>query len=598
MKLNMEFDATQLTLGEVIKTGDHVIPRYQRSYAWEEENIRDLWNDLANSETGDYFLGNMVVHTSGGTDARDLVDGQQRLTTMLIAIRAIQSAYEKIEEQGRAEGLAEFIKKKDLSGEITFRLRNRGTPGFLQVEILSNEHSRILNSQPRSEAEKALHTAYGIITDLIDNELENSSRPRVEALDNIRDRFLNATVIYVRASDKRNAFRVFETLNDRGKSLRQIDLVKNQVISAITADGTHEEETTWNQCIELVESTSWTKVGAEDFLGYFWNSTGHTPDDEIVSVTRIRRSVDNYMQSHASHEESAREFIREFHRTSQIFKEFDSCLHAPTGNHWQSIVPEGRWNLNAFRSIDSHLYGCLVPGSNLPLNLLFALFRAYIHPHRRRPISRKLLCEFLTAIERLQFRWSIAKRPSTSTIRRAYRRAAFAVDNANSRNDFRDALSAFRSSAARLMPTDVQFKDGLKSLTYFSQKPADVHRVRHTLERIEQFWGDSRLPRTGQMTLEHIKPQGNYSVNSRTNFWLGKLGNLMLLPGEINSSLPESFEDKSEVLANWVNPHDLKLKQQIRVKEWGNPEANDRMERLLDVALEVWPRELEDDETS
>ena len=585
----MDFDATQRTIAEVIRTADHWVPRYQRDYAWEEENVLDLWEDLRVSSEDQYFIGNMVVHENGRS-AWDLVDGQQRLTTILIALAAIRDIYIDYEENGRASGLTEYLQQTGLDGETTFRLRAHGGSNFLQKRILSDPLKRIVAElEPATDGERAQLLAYKIFVDKIRSEVESSSELPALALDAVRDRFLNATVIYVRAGDKKNAFRVFETLNDRGKSLRQIDLVKNQVISAIPSSGTGEEEALWGESINAVESTSWSKVDAEDFLGYFWNSTCRQGDDEIVAVTRIRRSVDRALAKYASDDEGAREFIRIFHQTSMIFSEFDKCLSTPNGKHWSSLVANGRYRKDAFEEIDRALYGCLVSNSNLPLNVLFALLRSYCFGDKK-TVSKPMLLKFLKAIEVLQFRWSICKKPSTSTIRRAYRKAAYAVDAADVPADLRLAYEGFLADASRLLPTDAQFKDGLKSLTYFNQKPADVFRIRHVLERIETYWKRSRLPRGQEMTLEHIEPQGGRSISTPQNFWVGKLGNLTLIPGDVNSWLPPQFEEKSIELSKWVNSKDEVLHRQIALEDWNNSLANERMERLLDIATMVWPR--------
>ncbi|MBB1018373.1 DUF262 domain-containing protein [Dietzia sp. DQ11-71] len=589
----MGFDANQRTVAEIILTGEHIVPRYQRPYAWDEENILDLWKDLRNGPTKGHFIGNMVVYPSGG-DRRDIVDGQQRLTTVLIAIRALKDAYEKIGETGRSQGLAHYLQRVDLSGETVFRLQHRTESGYLQLNIFSESSSVILGKEPKSNAEKAQYAAYRIFTDEIVNEVKSDPDvPESEVLDRIRDRFIRATVVYVLVDDRQSAFQIFETLNDRGKSLNQVDLVKNQVISAIPASASREEETLWAKSIEHIETSSWLKqkVKAEDFIGYAWNSTSHQADSEHVATNRIRRSVEAYLNGEGTPEANATEFIRFFHQTAEIFKEFDRTLASPNGKHWEEVVPAGRWRSDKFALIDNALYGCLVPNSTLPLNLLFSLLRNYIHCPGTK-IAHARLLDFLRVIECLQFRWSIAQRPSTSTIRRAYRRAAYAVDNAPSKNAVNAALADFKEDANSLMPTDSQFKDGLRRLTYFTQRPGDIHRVRRTLQEVERHWGSSSLPANDPLTLEHIESQGGKSINSRQNFWVGKLGNLMLLPMTVNSSLPQNFDQKCAALGKWANAQDLVLHAQINLKVWDNSAANQRMNEILDTAVLVWPKEL------
>lgn len=586
----MDFDAVQRTVGEIILTGEHIVPRYQRPYAWDEENALDLWSDLKYSANDVHFLGNMVVHPSGN-DRWDIVDGQQRLTTVLIAIRAIKDAYENIGESGRAQGLSNYLQRVNLDGQKVFRLQHRTESGFLQLRLFSEPGDEIRGANPKSESEKAQYAAYGIFSKGIEEELSESGGSSVEVLDAIRDRFLRASVVYVRVDDRQNAFRIFETLNDRGKSLNQVDLVKNQVISSIPATAAKEDEILWGESVNLIESSSWSKVKAEDFLGYVWNSTSHQADNEIVAINRIRRSVDSFMRSGGTPEERAREFIRLFSQTAEIFKEFDNCLASPNGKHWEGLVPVERWRTDRYADIDRALYGCLVPQSNLPLNLLFSLLRNYIYGPGKF-ISKARLVDFLNAVENLQFRWSISQRPSTSTIRRAYRKAAYSVDSASEANDIIKALRSFKHDANAIMPTDAQFRDGLRRLTYFTQRPQDVHRVRRTLERIEEYWGSSKLPISQSINLEHIESQGGKSINTRQNFWIGKLGNLMLLPVKVNSSLPANFRDKAPILQHWINEKDNTLRAQAAAGKWDNAMANKRMEELLDAATSVWPKEI------
>src|SRR5205807_2466252 len=124
------------------------------------------------------------------------------------------------------------LQRIDLSGNHVFRLRHRTESGFLQLRLFSESGSEIRQANPGSDSEKAQYAAYEIFAKGIAAELTESSRSDAEILDAIRDRFLRASVVYVRVDDRQNAFRIFETLNDRGKSLNQVDLVKNQVISS------------------------------------------------------------------------------------------------------------------------------------------------------------------------------------------------------------------------------------------------------------------------------------------------------------------------------------------------------------------------------
>ena len=67
------------------------IPRFQRPYSWDRENVSEFWNDAIADSDGDYFIGSMVVFKSNG-DLYGGVDGQQRLTTIMMILCALRNA--------------------------------------------------------------------------------------------------------------------------------------------------------------------------------------------------------------------------------------------------------------------------------------------------------------------------------------------------------------------------------------------------------------------------------------------------------------------------------------------------------------------------
>ncbi len=79
----MKIESTDLSVENLLKGSFFVIPRFQRPYSWEEDNIEDFWNDIAGTNVPDYFIGSMVV-CKLKKNALGVVDGQQRLTTIMI----------------------------------------------------------------------------------------------------------------------------------------------------------------------------------------------------------------------------------------------------------------------------------------------------------------------------------------------------------------------------------------------------------------------------------------------------------------------------------------------------------------------------------
>lgn len=106
----MEFSCKQVTIGEILQSEKfYSIPKYQRDYVWNDKKIRDLWNDITFNvdESGQikYFLGSFIVKTGENSD--ELIDGQQRLTSIIILLSII---CKKVNNLGDGFN-ADYIKK-------------------------------------------------------------------------------------------------------------------------------------------------------------------------------------------------------------------------------------------------------------------------------------------------------------------------------------------------------------------------------------------------------------------------------------------------------------------------------------------------------
>ncbi|MEJ6548971.1 DUF262 domain-containing HNH endonuclease family protein [Corynebacterium sp. USCH3] len=599
-----KFNPTDQTIESILTSGFFRIPRYQREYSWEKENIIDLWNDLRKAESGGLFLGHIVTQAQEPS-TWDVIDGQQRLTTIAIALRVIEEEFRLYAEDGMADGVRQYIEGTSKVGKPIFRIQQWDSSNLVSIDILSKDPKEYLKKLTPSAADRKQQIAYENFRELIRSEISSRSKQsEIDVLEEIRERFLQAHAIVVEGANRASAFALFETLNDRGMSLTQMDLVKNEVISSIPETAEEASERAWMDAVRLFDSVPWKPaIDHEGFLYYFWNSTGYQDSDDIVKTERLRKTVAEWLDD-PEHDriERAQEFVESLCRTAQIFSEFTRTLEAPNGKHWTGLARSyGRSSTNSkWYEIDQALYGCLVPQSVLPLQLLFSVLRKHLGG-KKSIMTQRLLVDFLRDISSFQFRWSVAQKSSTETVRRMYRRASFSVDQATSSGDIRNSLSRFREDADSLMATDVQFKDGLKKMTYFDKRPDAVHRVRYFFERLENYWGESRLPPgMEQMSIEHIEPQSGKALNAPNRQWIGKIGNLMLLPPKDNSDAAAGdFASKFEALDKFSNPNDEILREALGSGEWSNAYSNERMEHLLEIAVEIWPTRLSegDDES-
>ena len=183
------------------------IPKYQRSYSWEKENVRDMYEDIQESiESGSpHYIGTFVL--SGGKDfAFDLVDGQQRLTTIFLLIKCI---VDKLGKDDKAFYLRQFIEDPDRG----LKLALLGKDKEYFSNILKNK-----NRKPTSKSQRLLDEAY--------KELSCFSKSLKKPKD-----FLKAIerlqVMEMVEHHRGEAVRIFQTVNDRGKPLTYMEKAKS-----------------------------------------------------------------------------------------------------------------------------------------------------------------------------------------------------------------------------------------------------------------------------------------------------------------------------------------------------------------------------------
>ncbi|MTD90860.1 MULTISPECIES: DUF262 domain-containing protein [Corynebacterium] len=589
----MQFEAVSRPLQEILIVGQHVIPRYQRRYAWDELNIEEFWNDLRSNQQG-HFLGSMVV-CGPRSGEMEIIDGQQRITTALILLSVLRDEYIRLEETALVGGIEPLIKYVDLNGKERFRLENRDSSANdrLVESVLTPEKKR---QYPNGQYLDSLEVAARNKFEALIHAQQERTGDSVSVLNEMRDSLVKAEAVYVWADSRRDAFGVFETLNDRGQSLTVVDLVKNTILSRLAERADRGDDKMWAKAIDLVEQSELDNIDLNQFLYYHWNSIAQNGAvaGEPVEEKKIRRSVEEFLEGGTCSEESAKFFLEEFLRSAYIFEALGKTLTTGgAAEPWKELSEGVGWHQQKFDKIAWALYGVLVSGAAQPFMLLLALMRKYLEKDGW--MKSADLIAFLQEIKNYQFRWSIAGKGSTSTHRRLYRKAATMVYLAENAGDLRAAMQEFQIGASKKGATDHQFKAGLGKLVYSNSRRKDVHKIRYILREIETNKSVRTLDFSKLQTIEHIEPQANKSENTPRNSWVFKLGNLMLLPGEVNSTLPNGFADKAPILAKYTGAHDNVLLQAVSDGAWGNELAGKRQEAIEDYACVIWPKAKEID---
>ena len=260
------------------------VPRFQRDYSWGEHEWEDLWTDTLSTISIDgepaHYMGHLVLQA---TDDRefDIIDGQQRLTTLSIVVLA---GLAHIELLGTADGEGErssqrleglrrtYIESLDpvsLIRESKLTL-NRNNDGYYQTYLVPLK--KPLPKRGFKHSEHQLRRAFEWFAKrIIDHAQGNRDQGLAVAqlIEAMSDK-LFFTVITV--TDQLNAYKVFETLNARGVRLSSTDLLKNYLFSVI------HDGTSYDREMDILDDR-WEQITARlgeerfpDFLRIHWIS--------------------------------------------------------------------------------------------------------------------------------------------------------------------------------------------------------------------------------------------------------------------------------------------------------------------------------------
>jgi uncharacterized protein with ParB-like and HNH nuclease domain len=226
-----------------------VVPRYQREYSWSKEQVRELWDDIVTnikvtgdlSEHEEYFIGAIVLVGNDKSIEFQIVDGQQRLTTITILLSVLCERFLEIKKSDLAESIfRNYIEGTDDDGRPYFKLQNETPRPFFQTSI---QYIKKENLEPKTTEEKALRASYKELYNLTarDNFKKNfsieggvSDEKYEFLLKSLRDHLVNyLKIILITVSDEEEAYTIFETLNARGMNLRSVDLIKNKLFKAL-----------------------------------------------------------------------------------------------------------------------------------------------------------------------------------------------------------------------------------------------------------------------------------------------------------------------------------------------------------------------------
>lgn len=542
--------ASETKLQKILEgTQQYIIPLFQRPYSWGKQEWEVLWEDLAELTEQEpikpHFMGSIVTMQTGsapqGVSQYLLIDGQQRLTTILILLAVVR---DRAKENSDAE-----IDK--LGGKIDNTiLTNPYEEGSERYKLQPTQSDRpdfhkIIDAGSPNSEKSLINECYRFF----DKELKKQEIN----LKSITSAIIGGlSLVSITLDDDENPYLVFESLNAKGKPLTQADLIRNYLFMRIHQD---KQEKIYVQYWEPMQDALGDSL-TECIRHYLMKDGLEVKKDQVYVTLKDKVNPQNALESLQDLAEFAdyyRKLIEPSREENKLIsnylmrlKRLDVTTIYPFLLNCYEERTDGDLSLDEFVEVLKILENFIMRRfvCNLPTNSLNKMF-----PTLYSQIKQKIEGSFLERLKNIL--------------------------------------------TGKKYPRDDDFKDRLTEIDLYSSR-VKAEKAKLILESIEQSFGHKEAVSFDNLSIEHIMPQKlnkdwekslGEDWETTHELFLHTLGNLTLTAynGELSN---DSFSKKREVL---IKSH-LELNKYFQGKTtWQKEDIEERSQHLADICLQIWP---------
>jgi hypothetical protein len=554
---DLQIGFEQIGLGAVLKRYRLAVPPNQREYSWTDKEVKKLLTDFARAisdEGQDYFLGTIVT-IPRSPEALEVVDGQQRLATSAILLSEIRN-YLKDKEPI----IAEDIDNNFLS--VIDREKRERVPK-LELNVFDNSFFRSMIKPELNPPSPKVGTSQELLKDAFYN-----ARAQVMSIvqphdskehGNILNKWINfiehsAQVILLKVPTTKNAYRMFETLNDRGLRTSQADLIKNYLFG-LAGNRLNEAQQKWTLMKGSLESLEEEEIVVTFLRQSLIVIRGYlTAADVYDAVQAKAKGPQGSIELLAILERFAATYVAILNSESEKWNAYSDAMR-------RSVQTLDKLNLRVLRPLMLAVAECF---SSTEASVAFQNFIS---------LSVRLLVASSTRSE------SIIE-PIASAAHEVYKGKA-------------KTWIELRVILSKIIPPDEQFRQAFEVATV-----SKASLARYYLRSLEMAAKQEAtpwfVPNDDRQTinLEHVlpeKPEENWPDfdEEQVRILSKRIGNLALLLAKSNSTL-RSADFKTKKAVYEQTPYVL-TSQIGRLKKWGEKEIGDRQKILAGLALKAWP---------
>ncbi len=572
---------------DIIKKTDvqYTIPVYQRNYTWEKEHCDKLYEDIVNSvkQNKNHFLGSLVYSITKRDDIRScpVIDGQQRLTTIMLLLKAIDDLIED------PENITKKKIRKNLYNELCeerykLKLKNTDNDNTELENVLMGNNVDLDNSSK-------IVINYNYFKNRIKKSIENDSITYEDLLNGIA----KLEIVEIVLDENDSPQKIFESINSTGVKLTTADLIRNFLLMGIIDPGKQAEiyKKYWVTLENLI-----TKGNIEKFFYNFLVAK----DTRYIEESKVYENFkEYYINTSVNNIVGIEEIFKEIIRYAKYYKLLvcnDFLDYGEDSNNLCQI-----FNILQHRTI----YPFLLKVCN-DFDCIRELYnKDIILAEEEISLLKEKEKEF-NNILKLFGNYALRRNVSdisSSSLRRFYASLYSHIFDKNKGN-YNCYYKAIESYLCTLktddrMPNDNKFIDGLFFSNMYASAKSKI--LRYFFDIIEN---DNKEPvDMSSLTIEHIMPetlskkwQESLGENYQEIYdkYIHTLGNLSIT-GYNSEYSNYSFDEKKKIFMNFVNEGKtkiIKLNSELmneEISNWGEEEINNRANRLSKIIIEKFP---------
>lgn len=555
------------------------IPDYQRAYSWNKDNLKQLIDDIMDSiglnkennnvfeEYEPYFIGSIVLcskeYKDDGSGLYDVIDGQQRLTSIIILIATIRDLTKNEAYKNILSSLI-YQKPNELMGiKESIRVRVRGKEAeFFKKYVLTDGGTDLVNEIDEKEISEAKQNMLNAIRTFKEVFVDENGGVLESKLDEFTKYFLQKVVVVVITTDSfTSAFRLFNVINARGLPLTNADLLKSENLRVISEDKRN------------IYTDMWENIEQE--LG----------KDKLEQIIGFMRTMKQNRKATATvyEEFSKKIFVSEPDYIGVNFVEHLKEIK----DLYNKYINEGNIELS---SKDNSIYYqnlVRIMRDFIPYDEWMVALIKFIEKFK----NDEDILEFLKVLEkRIVIDW-VNGNSFADRLARVYK-ILEVIDSSSSLEEIKKS-NVFISDLER---TTAYFRNSLDDIEFYSKGRMLVPKYILIRLDMEKRNGEI-LDYTNKIMLEHILPRNakdaywttNFTVDERKN-WCNKLGNLVIINGTKNTKLNnKAFAEKVEQYLSKKSDFEI-TKEVLALNDWKIESVAGRQESLMNRALNLWTK--------